>query len=102
MKAIVRNKARAEGSICEVYLIQEVGYFVSYYFEPQIQSQRAKSKRNEFNEDLTYQNSHTRSVFNQPGRPASKCKTRYLNDVEFNAAKLHVLINCDEVQDFVR
>ena len=94
---MVRNKARAEGSICEAYLIQEVGYFASYYFEPQIQSRRTKSKRNELNEDLTYQNSHTRSVFNQPRWPAGKCKTRYLNDAEFNAAKLHVLINCDEV-----
>ncbi|PIN04478.1 hypothetical protein CDL12_22984 [Handroanthus impetiginosus] len=84
---MINNKARAEGSICEIYLIQEVGYFASYYFEP---------------DAFTYQNPHTRSVFNQSGRPAGKCTTRYLNDAEFNAAKLHVLINCDEVQDFVR
>ncbi|PIM98891.1 hypothetical protein CDL12_28622 [Handroanthus impetiginosus] len=100
---MVNNKARAEGSICEAYVIQEVGYFASYYFEPDIQLQRTRSKRNELNfEDFIYQNPHIRSVFNQPGRPAGKCTTRYLNDVEFNVAKLHVLINCDKVQDFVR
>ncbi|PIN09544.1 hypothetical protein CDL12_17875 [Handroanthus impetiginosus] len=75
---MVNNKARAEGSICKAYLIQEVGYFASYYFEPDIQSRWTRR------------------------RPAGKCTTRYLNDAEFNAAKLHVLINCDEVQDFVR
>ncbi|PIN23165.1 hypothetical protein CDL12_04113 [Handroanthus impetiginosus] len=72
----------SRGLICEAYLIQEVGYFVSYYFKPDIQSRRTLSKQNEFNE--------------------AKCTTRYLNDAEFNAIKLYVLINCDDVQDFVR
>ena len=75
LKAMVNNKARAEGSICEAYLIQEVGYFASYYFEPDVQSRRTRSKRNEFNEAFIYQNPHTRSVFNQPGQPAGKCIT---------------------------
>ncbi|PIN03559.1 hypothetical protein CDL12_23915 [Handroanthus impetiginosus] len=89
---MVSNKTIAESSICEAYLIQEAWYFVYYHFEPDIQSRRTTSKRNEFNEDFTYQNL----------RLAGKCTTRYLNDTKFNAAKLHVLINCDEVQDFIR
>ncbi|PIN05503.1 hypothetical protein CDL12_21956 [Handroanthus impetiginosus] len=100
---MINNKTRAEGSICEASLIQEVGYFACYYFDPDIQSRRIRSKQNEFHiEDFIYQNPHTRSVFNQLARLASKCTTKYLNYVEFNAAKLHVLINCDEVKDFIR
>ena len=36
LKKTVKNKARVEGSIREAYLTQEIAYFSSHYFGPQV------------------------------------------------------------------
>ena len=100
LKGMVKNRAKVEGSICEAYLVQESSYFSSYYFEPDIQSKRTRSRRNEVGV-WNDQSSHTLSIFNQSGRPTGKCSSRWLSDAELKAASHLVLINCDEVVPFL-
>ena len=42
------------------------------------------------------------SIFNYPGRSSGECKTRYLSDNEMVAATKYVLLNCDEVQPYLK
>jgi hypothetical protein len=44
---------------------------------------------------------HTLSIFNHSGRFAGNRKSRYLDDKELDAAHLHILLNCEEVQPFI-
>lgn len=100
LKKTIKNYAHVEGSIREAYLCQETSHFCSYYFEPHVLSKRNRVGRNDDGgEDETMQPSL--SIFNKPGRPFGKCKTRPLLDKEMKAAHLHVLLNCDEVQPFI-
>ncbi|GLU06584.1 hypothetical protein SLE2022_236060 [Rubroshorea leprosula] len=36
LKSSVKNKARLEGSICENYIMSEISYFISLYFEGEV------------------------------------------------------------------
>jgi len=101
LKKKVKNKARVEGSICESYLIEETSTFCSYYFESHVQSKLNKVDRNDDGGDVDCPDGCL-SIFTHPGRPSGKEKSRYLSDEEYNAARLYVLINCDEIQPFVQ
>ncbi|KAK7278760.1 hypothetical protein RJT34_23796 [Clitoria ternatea] len=101
LKRMVKNKSRVEGSICEAYLCQETSYFCSYYFESHVESMRNKVGRNDDGgENDTIQ--QTLSIFNHSGRSGGTCKARYLNDRELDAAHLHILLNCVEVQPYIQ
>jgi len=41
------------------------------------------------------------SIFLHPGRSSGVKEGRYLTDDEWDAARLYVLLNCEEVQQFV-
>ena len=100
LKKTVKNKARVEGSIREAYLTQEIAYFSSHYFGPQVKSSRTRVRRNDWgvvNDDRE----PSLSVFNLPGRTSGKCKERWLNDKELAAAQLHVLLNCEAVKPII-
>ena len=100
LKKMVKNKSRVEGSICEAYLAQETVHFCSYYFEPDVQSRRTRVGRNEYlgDDEMIEQ---CGSIFNLSGRPSGACKRRYLNDDEYKAARLYVLLNCTEVEPYI-
>ena len=89
-----------EGSICEAYLIEEIAQFSQYYFDVGVQSQSNQVSRNATSVDMASES--TLSIFNQFGQPSGKCKTRYLTDRELGVATLTVLLNCDEVQPFLK
>jgi hypothetical protein len=38
LKKKVKNKAHVEASICEVYIVEEISTFISYYFEPHLRT----------------------------------------------------------------
>lgn len=98
---MVKNKAHVEGSICEAYLCQEVAYFSSYYFESHVPSLRTQSRRNEF--DIQQDEfPKTLSAFSLQGRSAGKQKGRYFTRKEVEAAHLHILLNCVEVEPYIR
>jgi len=98
---MVKNKTRVEGSICEAYLVQETSQFCSYYFESHVQIMRNKVSRNDDgseNEEVD----QTSTIFNNLGRYSGTSSCRYLNKKELEAAHLHVLLNCEEVQPSIR
>ena len=97
---MVKNKARPEGSICEAYLALETTHFCSYYFEPHVQYSTSRVGRNEDDlEDDTIQ--PILSIFNLPGRLSGSHNRRYLNDKEYDAARLCILLNYSEVRSYI-
>ena len=100
LKKMVKKKARPEGSICEAYLVLETTHFCSYYFEPHVQCSTSRVGRNEDDvEDDTIQ--PILSIFNLPGHLSGSHKRRYLNDKEYDAARLCILLNCFEVRSYI-
>lgn len=98
-KRSVKNKARVEGSICSSYLKREATYLYSLYFKTV--SQSAKSQHNEafaFNHGVT----STLSISNPLGRPSGQHQTHWLTKAEWTSAHVHILINCNEVKQFIK
>lgn len=87
-----------EGSICEAYIIEETVTFCSHYFESHVHSRITRLPRNDDGGEL----SQEISIFNRPGRPYGKCRSRFLNDEEMKAVTSYVLNNCDEVQPYIK
>ncbi|KAL0325043.1 UNVERIFIED_CONTAM: hypothetical protein Sradi_5073600 [Sesamum radiatum] len=50
LKKKVKNKAHVEASIVEAYIVEEIGWFTSHYFEPHVTCKRRRLSRND---DLT-------------------------------------------------
>ena len=101
LKRKVKNKARVEGSICEAYITEETSTFCSHYFGPDVQSRIRRGPQNDYSVDLSPDNS-TFSISNHFGRPSSAYKDRILDDREIDRATLYVLLNCDEVQPYIK
>jgi len=100
LKDKVGNKARVEASICEAYLTEEATTFASYYF-PSAEFPCRISRRgriDDHDESSAISNADQISIFNYPGRPRGILKPEWLLDRDFNAAKLYILQNTDEVQ----
>jgi len=98
---MIKNKARVEGSICEVYLVQDTSHFCSYYFESHTQTMRNKVSRND-NGGENDEVDQTSTIFNHPDRYSGTSSSRYLNKKELEAAHLHVLLNCEEMQSSIK
>ncbi|XP_039135719.1 uncharacterized protein LOC120273141 [Dioscorea cayenensis subsp. rotundata] len=101
LKLKVTNKARVEGSICNAYLVQEVSTFCSHYFEPHINTKLRKVPRNDDGGEMETCEGNL-SIFTYPGRSYGRQKSRWLTDEEYNAAVTYVLLNCDEIQHYVK
>ena len=81
--------------------MQEISHFCSYYFESHVQTMRNKVSRNDDggeNEKVD----QTLTIFNHPSRYSGTSSRRYLNKKELEAALLHVLLNCEEVQPLIK
>ncbi|KAK4383255.1 hypothetical protein Sango_2793900 [Sesamum angolense] len=52
LKKKVKNKAHVEASIVEAYIVEEIGWFTSHYFEPYVTCKRRQPSQND---DLTAQ-----------------------------------------------
>lgn len=101
LKLNVKNKNRVEGSIANAYLMEETSSFCSYYFEEHVGTKARNVPRND---DVGCDENDQADViplFKQPGRAFGKKKKRYLDDREYKAARLYVLLNCDEVSPFI-
>ena len=83
----VKNKARAEGSICEAYLVEETSTFVSFYYPDQIATRRTRMPRN-VDADEGSSSSPPISIFNYLGRASGKSKTYFLDQVDVHVAHL--------------
>ena len=86
--------------IWEAYLIEEIAQFSQYYFDTDVESQSNRVIRNATWVDTSSE--PTLLFFNQPSQLSVKCVTRYLIGKELAVATLIVLLNCDEVQSFLK
>jgi hypothetical protein len=87
-----------EGSIVEAYLIEEVSDFCSTYFARDVSTRATRPDRHS---DETRSLKETRSqctIFDYPGRGRGP-GYRYLNDKEFRAAQMFMLLNCSEIDE---
>ena len=93
---MVTNKARVEGSIAESTLIKEIAVFNSAYLAD-------KAKNIEEIDGLNNsQNIKRLSVFESEVRPLGRPSRRFLDDKEYEAAHNYVIMNCPEVQDYLK
>nr|XP_009788780.1 PREDICTED: uncharacterized protein LOC104236537 [Nicotiana sylvestris] len=99
-KKKAKNRARVEGSICEAYIIQEISTLSSHYFQPNVQTRLTKVTRNDDGYEVDAPDGCL-SIFLHPGRLSGRKEGRYLTDDEWDAAQMYVLLNCEEVQQFV-
>ncbi|KAL6571729.1 hypothetical protein OROHE_003372 [Orobanche hederae] len=101
LKKKMSNRAKVEASMSESVIIDEIVSFVSTYFHPDIETRFTKVGRN-FDGGVTTDPDGKISVFSSPGRflGSRKC-TRMLSPKELQAAKLYVLLNCAEVEEYL-
>jgi hypothetical protein len=98
LKKKARNKSKVEGSIVEAYLIEEVSDFCSTYFARDVSTRATRPDRHS---DDTRSLKETRlecTIFDYPGRGRGP-GYRYLNDKEFKAAQMFMLLNCSEIDE---
>ncbi|GLT24991.1 hypothetical protein SLA2020_001500 [Shorea laevis] len=101
LKLTVGNKARVEGSICENYIMSEITQFCSHYFDGEVDTRASRLSRNEVNRgnDIDVDGL---SIFNSLGEPiGGQLPYRYLTQEEYKAATLYVLMNCEEIKEWV-
>ncbi|WMV37676.1 hypothetical protein MTR67_031061, partial [Solanum verrucosum] len=101
LKRMIGNKASVEGSICEAYLMTESTLLFSHYFEPHVMTRNHNVDRNDdggITEDLE----GNLSIFTHPGRLWGETRKRNLSLDEIKAAQTYILLNCEEVEPFVR
>ncbi|KAL0404142.1 UNVERIFIED_CONTAM: hypothetical protein Sradi_2055000 [Sesamum radiatum] len=80
LKKKVKNKEHIEASIVEAYIVEEIGWFTSHYFEPHVTCKRCRPSRND---DLTREHERIfRNIFNHRGRPSGVPKKRYVTGQE--------------------
>ena len=97
---MAKQKAKVESSICEAYLCRETSHFCLYYFAKDVLSLR--NRVNRYDDGGVWPGLPTLSVFDYPGRAARKPTVRWLRDDEMKAAKLCVLLTCEEIQQTLR
>ncbi|GLU03675.1 hypothetical protein SLE2022_208630 [Rubroshorea leprosula] len=66
LKSSVKNKARPEGSICENYIMSGILYFISLYFQEEVETRGDRIPRNLVG--LVLSVNISLSIFNNPGK----------------------------------
>lgn len=83
-----------EGSICNAYLCEEISYFCSNYFQPEVDTKTRDLGRNV---TLFIENHHDPNVPEMfrvdCGRTSTNDRLRFLQDKEYDRAHLYVLAN---------
>jgi hypothetical protein len=100
LKQKVKNRACVEGSISEAYSFDEISMFVSDYFPDDVLTKANRVSRHDDGGDVDL-NGRV-SVFGLSGRAYGKGKRIFLSTELLHAAHTHILLNCTEVEPFVR
>lgn len=84
-----------------MYLVEEVSTFCTNYFEPHV---KTKSRKVDRNDDGSSEKSCSSGIssFNYPRRPSGASRKRFLNDKQYDAAALYVLLDVEKIQPFVK
>ncbi|GLT51752.1 hypothetical protein SLA2020_251400 [Shorea laevis] len=97
LKSLVKNKGRLEGSIYENYIMSEISYFISLYFQGEVETRGDCIPRNLAG--LGTSVNIGLSIFNNLGKPiGSLQQQRVLTTKERNAAMYYVLMNCEALK----
>lgn len=95
----VGNKAHAEGSIAEGYLLQEISSFCALYFSEDVRTKLNNQDRNYVESAI----SDTRlEIFTYPGKTIGDGGVRDLTDEEHKVAHYYVLLNCKAIEPFIQ
>ncbi|XP_026453712.1 uncharacterized protein LOC113355142 isoform X2 [Papaver somniferum] len=100
LKKYVRNKSQPEGSIAQVYLVDECLTFCSRYLSVEINTKFNQIGRNSDGDGATT-SSHELPIFEEACRFLGKPIFRNLSDSEWEEARMYVLSNCDELLPFI-
>ena len=95
----MRNKARPEGSIAEVYVATESVTFYLMYLDD------IETRFNHANRNANYEwgdNELTLSIFKQMVRPTGARKFKFMDVNELSKAYFYVLNNCKEIKNFIK
>lgn len=101
LKRMIGNKASVEGSICEAYLMMESSQLFSHYFGPNVMTRNHNADRND-DGGVVEEHEGNLEIFSYPGRLSGKSKSRILSQEEKKALQTYILLNCKEVEPFVR
>ena len=103
LKNTVKNKAHVEGSICNAYIIKEISSFYAHYFESYIRARHQELGRN--NDKINFDMQEYLgmvSIFKPSVSHLGLEKIPWLDDKEYHAVRAYVLLNCDEVQPYIK
>ncbi|KAL8135872.1 hypothetical protein AgCh_010474 [Apium graveolens] len=100
LKREVKNRACVEGSICEAYSFNEISIFVSDYFPDEVLTKANRVPRNDDGGNIELNG--RLSVFGLSGRAYGKGRRIFLSEKDLHAAHTYILLNCEEIDEFVR
>ncbi|KAL8087840.1 hypothetical protein AgCh_037835 [Apium graveolens] len=100
LKRAVKNRACVEGSICEAYSFSEVSMFVSDYFPDELLTKANRVSRNDDGGNVELNG--RLSIFGLSGHAYGKEKRIFLSETDLHAAHTYILLNCEEIDEFVR
>ncbi|KAL8099853.1 hypothetical protein AgCh_032200 [Apium graveolens] len=97
LKRAVKNRACVEGSICEAYSFIEISMFFSDYFLNEVLKKANRVSRNDDGGNVELNGGL--SIF---GLSYGKGKHIFLSETYLYAAHTYILLNCEEIDEFVR
>jgi len=102
LKRKVKYKAHVEVLICEVYIVEEISTFISYYFGPQLRIRINRVLRHDDGRKVSL--CENLSIFSHLGRSVLKIavKGRYMSEIEFRQVHNHGIFNCNELRPFIQ
>ena len=87
--------------MANAYVVEEASTFRSYYFEPHVHTRRRQVPRNDDGGNFNFVEGNL-SIFTYPVRAYGTCKRRSLDQQEYMAAQTYIILNCAEVQPYVK
>ncbi|GKC63149.1 hypothetical protein Tco_1095747 [Tanacetum coccineum] len=100
LKRKVTNKAKVKSSMANAYLIEETSMFCSHYFEPHVRTKMNAAPCNDCGGDAELSEGNI-SIFMSHGRLSRKGISRRLTDDEYADARIYVLLNYVEIEEYV-
>ncbi|XP_021747820.1 uncharacterized protein LOC110713669 [Chenopodium quinoa] len=103
LKCKIGNKARVEGSICNSYLTEEIGYFCSNYFQQGVDTKTWDLGRNVHDDVKSTLDDSVLELFRvDHGHASTGGVRRYLDEKELQRAHLYVLGNSGILEPYER
>jgi len=103
LKQKVGNKAHVKSSICNAYLMQEISYFCTNYFDESIDTKSRDWGRNVTRSYPTESDPDVPELFSiNLGYASSQGNIQYLDERDFRVAHAYVFSNCDILKPYER